>query len=256
MACVFYQVHVSTHQTLSKPVVTHCHHVPPTTLTPGICNTLICFWAFRILYSIVLKSERFTSNACLRNSLLAYDKDVPSAWILSTKDFPDDDDDDEAIPAASFLEASRNSVRYRASTSNWSPDSFFMAKAAIERYALYEDGLVLTVYSVEGPTRCECGGGVSWYWTVLVLRSSTSFMYSMSACHIICHMRTHNGYWFCTGIPGTCSMRIACEKRKKRSRYSNTVPSTGICTVLCLTSRQLTVSWVSGVPVRPYSSIQ
>lgn len=58
---------------------TTCHHnevsllyalvrVPPTTLTPGIRRSLICFSPFLIMYSIFLKSERLTVAACRRNS--------------------------------------------------------------------------------------------------------------------------------------------------------------------------------------------
>ena len=43
--------------------------VPRTTLTPGMMRRLICLSAFRSIYSIFLKSDRFVSAACRRNSL-------------------------------------------------------------------------------------------------------------------------------------------------------------------------------------------
>ena len=46
-------------------------HIPPTKSTPGIFNNCNCFFPFRILYSIVLKSERRTDDTSLRNFSLA-----------------------------------------------------------------------------------------------------------------------------------------------------------------------------------------
>lgn len=40
---------------------------PPTKSTPGIFNNCNCFFPFLILYSIVLKSDRLTDDASLRN---------------------------------------------------------------------------------------------------------------------------------------------------------------------------------------------
>ena len=88
----------------------------PTTLTPGIFNSCSCFLPFRILYSIVLKSDLLTVAACLRNSLLAYDVllDVVSNSFIVCCGC--------SANFLSFDAASRNICRYSCRTSFCKPD--------------------------------------------------------------------------------------------------------------------------------------
>jgi len=91
-------------------------------LTPGICSSLTCFRPFRMRYSMVLKSLRFTSAHCRRNSFLACDVvvlAVPLALLvllvlppplpvrrvvsgICWPGEPDDDDNDDDVLARSF----------------------------------------------------------------------------------------------------------------------------------------------------------
>ena len=62
---LFFFIHV---QVDGKPQTTvYILDAPPTKSTPGIFRISNCFFPFLILYSIVLKSDRLTIKASLRN---------------------------------------------------------------------------------------------------------------------------------------------------------------------------------------------